>query len=632
MPSIPMRVVIISGRLVGATVPLDRPLLLGRDPRSRLVLDDPQISRLHALIEVAEGNEVTVRDLGSRNGLWHNGERVEGQRMLRPGDQLRIGDTVLAIEEGGGEVGLRRADSSGSGFGNLSDTASRQRSLGSVTPTSFGAPSSEDSSVRVTPKLLRTAFEFATLCATLREPRQLDAWFLPRCAQLFRSDGAVMLLGPGFGFPQWNRVHSCGGTFVAEVLASSQWDPDHIRMLSVSLDILGKPAVIDVMSTPLLVEERFMGLLLAWRGSGVIFEAKDEVLARAVFEALLGGPLGRVLERIASRKAVQDVTDDLGFIGESQTMTLVREALQRVGVTGATVLLTGESGTGKEVSARAIVAVSPRREEPFVAINAAAIPRDLLEAELFGYEKGAFTGAAQAKPGKLELADGGTVFLDEIGELPLELQAKLLRVLEGQTFYRVGGQKEVQVDIRFICATNRPLERMVEERTFRADLFHRINILRVHLPSLRDHIEDLPDLIAFLLEELRQSHNLTAPYTMKQSVLAHLMRYDWPGNVRELRNVLERMILLSDSTELHDGLIPKSLAPRDPTSTEAVLRLSDRTQELERAEIMRALIGAEGMKSQASRTLGISRPTLDRKIKQHNLEHLCRGHGDGQAD
>jgi DNA-binding NtrC family response regulator len=310
------------------------------------------------------------------------------------------------------------------------------------------------------------------------------------------------------------------------------------------------------------------------------------------------------------------------IVGESPAIRAVRAETERVAATDATVLLEGESGTGKELFARAIHALSARRNGTFVAINCAAIPETLLESELFGHERGAFTGASARRLGKFELGDAGTVFLDEIGELSPAMQGKLLRVLQERSFHRVGGTIPIQVDVRIITASNRPLDRLVAQGLFREDLYYRVRVFPIRIPALRERPEDIDPLIDWFLEHLPRELG-KAGVPLSNGARERLHSYDWPGNVRELRNCLERAIILADARgidEKHLRLGPDSgffEASRDETLAQARERAA---QAAERIWLRRALERARGDRTAAAEAAGLSPRRFEAKLREHGLE------------
>ena len=314
-------------------------------------------------------------------------------------------------------------------------------------------------------------------------------------------------------------------------------------------------------------------------------------------------------ENFVLRREVRELTPNIeGMIGDSAVMREVCERLKRIAPTPATVLLTGESGTGKEVAARALHRMSPRAAGPFVPVNCAAIAAELIESELFGHVRGAYTGAQQSREGLFYYARGGTLFLDEIAEMPAAAQAKLLRALEERRIRPVGSEQEIPVDVRVIAATNRDLKREVGQQRFRQDLYYRLQVVEVTLPPLRERPEDLPALIQHFIAQI--GLGLEAPQPAPDSrTLARLAAYDWPGNVRELRNFVERSLILGwfdCGPEPQDG--PASVACTDETM-EAV----------EKRHILAVLAASAGNKSEAARRLGVSRKTLDRKCQAWGL-------------
>jgi transcriptional regulator with PAS, ATPase and Fis domain len=306
------------------------------------------------------------------------------------------------------------------------------------------------------------------------------------------------------------------------------------------------------------------------------------------------------------------------IIGQSRAMREIFGQIIKVAPTDSTVLISGDSGTGKELVATGIFEHSIRREKPFIRINCVAIPEGLLESELFGHEKGSFTGAVAQKKGKFELADGGTIFLDEIGDMPPATQAKLLRVLQERVFERVGGTKPIRVDVRFIAATNKNLTEMVKAGTFRDDLYYRINVFNVHLPALRDRREDIPALVERFLVSSGKNVRVS-PQTMQL-----LLRYRWPGNVRELQNVIERAAVIAEETidPIH---LPISFsngmkAPRLGMGSESEISLDDRLAEIEKGMIIEALTRVGGVQVHAAERLGINQRSLWHRIKKHGID------------
>jgi DNA-binding NtrC family response regulator len=316
---------------------------------------------------------------------------------------------------------------------------------------------------------------------------------------------------------------------------------------------------------------------------------------------------------------------DLNFIGASPGVERVRDLIAQAGPSEATVLILGQSGTGKELVAEGLHRASNRASRPLIKVNCAALPDDLLESELFGYEKGAFTGAVKDKPGRFQLADGGTLFLDEIGEMPGALQAKLLRVLQEKTIEPLGSVRTVKVDTRIIAATNRDLKREVEAGRFREDLYYRLAVLEIRIPPLCERKEDLPLLVSFLLRKLGNKNNKIIR-TVTPAFLYALSGYDWPGNVRELENVLERALILSRS----DALGPDLLPPQVYGAREAVVDMDHghgghamtspaSLEEAEKLAILRALDENGNHRERTADALGISRRTLQYKLKKFGL-------------
>lgn len=329
-----------------------------------------------------------------------------------------------------------------------------------------------------------------------------------------------------------------------------------------------------------------------------------------------------LIEEVRKLRAALD--ERYGFetiIGRSKALLRVLEMASRVANRDSTVLIHGETGTGKELLARAIHHNSLRKDQAFVTINCGAIPRDLLESELFGFTRGAFTGAAAAKPGKVELADGGTLFLDEIGELPIELQVKLLRLIQQGEVEKIGSAGGCIVDVRVIAATHRNLQAMIEDGAFREDLYYRLAVVPLHLPPLRERKEDIPEIAQHLFRKLKARHNLPA-LRLTPPVISAFQAYRWPGNVRELENAIERMVVLSTTDEITERDLPESIQPAAPQRESLLLELPDHgisLEGIERELLLRALEKFQWNQSRAARFLDISRSTLIYRMEKHGL-------------
>jgi DNA-binding NtrC family response regulator len=336
-----------------------------------------------------------------------------------------------------------------------------------------------------------------------------------------------------------------------------------------------------------------------------------------------------------SRRKLRDVGVLGSLVGPSKKMQDVFRLVEMVAPSTASVLITGESGTGKELLARTIHSLSNRKPKPFVAINCAAIPETLIESEIFGHEKGAFTGALERRTGCFELAEGGTLLLDEIGEMPIATQAKLLRVLEDHKLRRLGSKTETTVDVRVLAATNKAPEEAVAKGELRNDLFYRLNVFNIHMPPLRDHKEDLTDLVQSLLAEMNEKHGRNVA-GVTDTVMTAFQAHSWPGNVRELRNSLERAIIVCDGSVIEPRHLPPGFGqviPRAPVQEANAVRLGVGTtvDEAERLLILKTLEATNNNKTRAADILGISLKTLHNKLKEYGAQGMNGHTGDAAA-
>ncbi|HTV64034.1 MAG TPA: sigma-54 dependent transcriptional regulator [Bryocella sp.] len=339
---------------------------------------------------------------------------------------------------------------------------------------------------------------------------------------------------------------------------------------------------------------------------------------------------GTERELEASRRKLRDIGVMGAMVGPSKRMQEVFRLIEMVAPSTASVLITGESGTGKELVARTIHSLSTRKGKPFVAINCAAIPETLIESEIFGHEKGAFTGALERRIGCFELAEGGTLLLDEIGEMPIGTQAKLLRVLEDRKLRRLGSKTETAVDVRVLAATNKVPEDAVAKGQLRNDLYYRLNVFNIHLPPLRDHKEDLAELVQALLNEMNEKHGRSVA-GISDPVSSAFNSYAWPGNVRELRNTLERAVIVCEGAMIEMKHLPPGFGqviPRAPVQEANAVRLGVGTtvDEAERLLILKTLEATNNNKTRAAEILGISLKTLHNKLKEYGAQ------GAGEAD
>ena len=387
-----------------------------------------------------------------------------------------------------------------------------------------------------------------------------------------------------------------------------------------------------ICSVPLITRDRAFGTLALSRMTDDDWSPEDvdflmqiaSQIAIAVENSLAYRDLAEMKERLATEKLYLEdeirLDQNIGnMVGAGPSFQAVLKSIQTVARTDATVLITGETGTGKELVARAIHELSGRSKGSFVKVNCAAIPASLLESELFGHEKGSFTGAVAQKIGRFELAHHGTLFLDEIGEMPLELQPKLLRAIQDQEFERVGGNRTIRTDVRFVAATNRDLKAMVEDNKFRADLYYRLHVFPLHVPPLRDRREDIPLLTRYFVQKHahRMGRNID---TIPTSVLAALTNYDWPGNIRELQNVLERSVILTNGSVLQVAMMPELNGKAVPPASRDISPAESENAERER--ILKALEQAKGQvggPNGAAARLGLKRTTLQSRMRKYNI-------------
>ncbi len=656
-----------------------RTITIGRAPTNQIVIKDDRCSRHHAEVFSSQGTW-TLRDLDSRNGTEKDGLRIRGDYALTPGDVFRIAHAQLAFVhdlssafpdssnldletlEAQGELTNEGSSSEGSSVLAMHEPTTITHRRGQ---TRFLKDQGEVDETTI-PRLGHAAARLCKLAFDIGQVSDLQALAQLAIDCLFGGTsvdaGAIYLLPRNFKGeptgrnlkaivtrsdikPKYHRLSKFLATTVLRegeaVLARNVEDDSTLG----SRDSQGEIHATSVICAPIRQDGRVIGIIHTYSTDEAKRPDPDDLeftLAVADNVALALKNLSRtqeLSEHLSQRQdEIQQLREQLGeesqLVGSSQAMVEVHQEILRAAPSRATVLIRGESGVGKELVARAVHFASPRKDETFVCLNCAALSETLLESELFGHEKGAFTGATDRKIGKFEAADKGTLMLDEIGEMSASIQAKFLRVLEGHPFERVGGSQAIEVDVRVIAATNRDLEQAVTEGKFRRDLYFRLNVVEILVPPLRKRGGD--DIVE-LAHHFFRRYNLETGRRLKgfaPEALELMKSYRWPGNVRELRNVVERAVVLArgsqvgvqdlnlsklatvgDSVDLANKEVPPDYQP---------MTLAD----AEKMHILAALSANGWNKSRTAAILGIERSTLDRKIKRYELTNASDSRKD----
>ena len=655
-----------------------RTVTIGRSPTNQIVIREDKASRMHAEIFFSEDHWV-VRDLGSRNGTLIGEKPLHGDQRLVPGDVVYIATTELsfvnnltsayitkdkrralgkaqenepAMPDGGQDaVDLQSDKTKDLSSYEVSEpqTITHRRQRPKILANSNEELLEEDlpPAGLAAAKICRLAFDLANVRSVdkiadkalesliwetgtdsggiLMIPRTRRTTVDPKMLEIIASHSTIR--------PEYQRVSKFLAATVLRsgeaVLARDVQDDSALGLR----DSEGKVYATSVICAPIRLNNRAIGLVHIFSTTEKVLDPDDLEFTLAVAETI--GVAMKTIYR--EQKLVEDLSktknqidllrSQLGveseIVGNSPAMFSVHQQISRAAPSKATVLVRGESGVGKELVARSVHFSSDRRSQPFICINCAALSESLLESELFGHEKGAFTGATERKAGKFEAADKGTLMLDEIGEMSQSIQAKFLRVLEGHPFERVGGSREIKVNVRVIAATNRDLEESVRQGTFRRDLFFRLHVVQIDVPPLRKRPEDVMELAEYFLEKYKLETGRRIEGFSLQA-LEQLKNYNWPGNVRELKNVIERAVVLAGGPriEANDLILTKLTTPdQDVDSGSPVTtRFQELTLEQVEAQHIEATLKAtDWNKSQASRILGIERSTLDRKIKKFKL-------------
>jgi transcriptional regulator with GAF, ATPase, and Fis domain len=619
------RVVVVSGPAKGTLVRLEGDQLsVGRDGANHLCLRDRAVSRRHFAISKTDAAFQLV-DLESHNGTFVNGIPVR-RKLLTHGDTIRVGRCELVFligdeaEDATQMLQFRDQDP----VDLLSTTNVRAYQSVSRAGTDVGRMARD----------LNALFKITNILNSIRELDELQQRLLQLLGEVIPADaGAIVILRHADEEPSssyvWHRNDSGKPQLQIrrELVRRALWE--RAPVLSKPVPESGETET--VLCVPLASAERTIGVLYMTMSEKAEGFQDDHVH----FLSSVAGIAAVTLENAIATQALRDQNRRLQaeldlegvLIGESKLMRQVETFIARVAKSDSTVLIRGESGTGKELVARAIHRNSPRADKPWVAINCAAIPEALLESELFGHEKGAFTGAIGLKKGRLEVAEGGTIFLDEIGEMSPLLQVKLLRALQEREFERVGGTRTLKLDARVIAATNRNLEEAIKSGDFRQDLYYRLNVVSVVVPPLRER----PDDIALLAMYFSAKYAEKCKRSLKgisSAARALLMGYAWPGNVRELENAIEHAMVLGIGDEIVPEDLPEALLEVSLSEEEGGRTYHDKINQLKKKMILDAVKQHKGNYTEAARTLGVHPNYLHRLIRNLEIKSELRGDGE----
>ena len=614
------RLAAISGKLKGATFSVsDDAVVIGRDSAASLCIADASVSRRHSQIQ-KDGSEFVLTDLDSLNGTFINDVPVKSRR-LQHGDRLRVGESQFLFLLHDGDI---ITTSSHVQFDD------QHVQSGSTIQLRF------DDALYLMARDLSALMKISTTINAIHGLEKLHKTLLELLFEVVPAQHGAILLGNSdltdfesvFGLDRMNgaaETINVSRTIARQVMrdgtALLASNPAMDPMLATNSMIGSNPG--SVLCVPLMMHKRALGVIyLDTKDLATQIDRDHLQLVTAIAGiAAVAIQNARHIEWLEgeNRRLLEDVNIEHNMVGESGAMKQVYQLISKVAPTDSTVLISGESGTGKELAARAIHQNSKRADKPFMAVNCAALAESLLESELFGHEKGAFTGAITQKKGRLELAEGGTVFLDEVGEIPPTIQVKLLRVLQEREFERVGGTRTIKVDIRLVAATNQDLERAIEQGGFRQDLYYRLNVVSIEMPPLRMRREDIPLLATYFVEKYSAKCNRRVD-GITMEARARIRDYEWPGNVRELENAIERAVVLGSSDQIRLEDLPEAILENGGFESEASTKYHDAVAQTKKQIILEAMEQADGNYTEAARRLEVHPNYLHRLIRNLNLK------------
>jgi len=607
------RLMAMSGPLEGRVWAItDDPLAVGRDAANQVTIGDSAVSRKHCTISQVSQGVYEISDLESHNGTLVNGIPVV-RAPIQHGDKIRVGTSDFVF--------LTGEDSDANRLSSSVGTQTTSSTLTAVFLDQDSGLPSDASGIGRMARDLSAFFKIANLVNSFHDIEGLQRELLGLIFEVIPAAQGVIVLQPTNDVPNpacmWSRDEDGKEIVIREEWAQrAMWERCAVYTAASTIPTLAE----HVLCAPLVGVENILGVIYLTSPATSPAFGEDHAYFLSSVSRIAAVSLENLLKLDSLRAENQRLRADAGedaLIGESRTMSRVAEFIRRVAKGDSTVLIRGESGTGKELVARAIHANSQRATKPFVAINCAAIPETLLESELFGHEKGAFTGAAATKKGKFEAAEDGTLLLDEIGEMPPLLQAKLLRVLQQREFERLGSTRLMPLNARVIAATNKNLEHAIKAGEFRQDLFYRLNVVSVALPPLREHREDIPALALhfaskFAAKGKRGFKGISA------EARSLLMQYSWPGNIRELENAMEHAIVLGLTDEILPEELPEPLLEEQLSETAALYH--NTLNQTKKQLVITAMDNAKGNHIEAARLLGIHPKYLHRLIKNLNLK------------